>query len=94
MLNRKENEIEIWTDTVEKGNGKKYIIIGLITMLIFIILAILMKMDFSIIETYIFMVTIYFFPSYLFFISGELIVTQPSPFGYNDQFLVRYIIFV
>ncbi|ORR86066.1 hypothetical protein BGP68_02000 [Escherichia coli] len=31
---------------------------------------------------------------YLFFISGELIVTQPSPFGYNDQFLVRYIIFV
>ena len=74
MLNRKENEIEIWTDTVEKGNGKKYIIIGLITMLIFIILAILMKMDFSIIETYIFMVTIYFFPSYLFFISGIIYI--------------------
>lgn len=76
MLNRKENEIEIWTDTVEKGNGKKYIIIGLITMLIFIILAILMEMDFSIIETYIFMVTIYFFPSYLFFISGIIYIYE------------------
>lgn len=31
---------------------------------------------------------------YLLFISGELMVTQSSPFGYNDQFLVRYIIFV
>lgn len=31
---------------------------------------------------------------YLLFISGELMVTQLSPFGYNGQFLVRYIIFV
>ena len=70
MLKRKENEIEICTDILEKGNGKKCIIIGLITILIFIVLAILMKMNFSRIETYIFVVTIYFFPSYIFFISG------------------------
>ena len=37
MLLRKENEIEIWTDTIEKGTGKKYIIIGFITMIIFMI---------------------------------------------------------
>lgn len=76
MLSRKENEIEIWTDTVKKGKGKKCIIIGLITMLIFIILAIPMKMDFTIIETYIFIIAIYFIPSYLFFISGIIYIKR------------------
>lgn len=66
MLKRNEDEIEIYTDVIEKGNGKKCIIIGIITILIFIILAFAMKMEFANLVTYIF----YFFPSYLFFIAG------------------------
>lgn len=66
MLKRNEDEIEIYTDVIEKGNGKKCIIIGIITILIFIILALAMKMEITNLGTYIF----YFFPSYLFFIAG------------------------
>lgn len=76
MLLRKENEIEIWTDTIEKGTGKKYIIIGFITMIIFMILAFFMQMDFTKIETYIFIATIYFFPSYLILISGIIFIIR------------------
>lgn len=57
MLKRNEDEIEIYTDVIEKGNGKKCIIIGIITILIFIILAFAMKMEFTNLGTYIF----YFF---------------------------------
>lgn len=36
MLIRKDNEIEIWTDTVPKGAGKKCLIIALVGAIFFL----------------------------------------------------------
>ena len=36
MLIRKENEIEIWTDEIIKGEGKKTIIVGIFSIVIFL----------------------------------------------------------
>lgn len=73
---RKEDNIEIWTDVPEKGTGKKYIIYGLVTIVIFILLVVLMRVDFTIIETYIFLFAILFIPSYLFFIAGIIFTVR------------------
>ena len=73
---RKEDNIEIWTDVPEKGTGKKYIIYGFVSIVIFILLVVLMRVDFTIIETYIFLFAILFIPSYLFFIAGIIFIVR------------------
>ena len=76
MLVRNENEIQIKTDAIKKGIGIKCIIIGIVIAIIFVLLAIPMKMDFSIIQTYLFILTIYFLPSYLFIIAGIILIRK------------------
>lgn len=76
MLVRNENKIQIKTDDVKKGIGIKCVIIGIIIAIIFVLLAIPMKMDFSIIQTYLFIFTIYFLPSYLFIIAGIILMRK------------------
>lgn len=55
MLVRKENEIEIWTDELQKGEGKKTIIVGIFAIIIFPVIFLLTGMNFQIKETYIFL---------------------------------------
>lgn len=76
MLVRNENEIQIKTDDVKKGIGIKCIIIGIIIAILLILLTIPMKLDFSTIQTYLFILTIYFLPSYLFIIAGIIFIKK------------------
>jgi len=55
MLIRKENEIEIWTDGLQKGEGRKTILIGIFAIVIFPVIFLLSGMNFQIKETYIFL---------------------------------------
>ena len=68
MLIRKENEVEIWTDPIEKGKGKKYILAGFASVILFFALAIMAQFNFNVIETYIFC----FLPGSLFFITAAI----------------------
>lgn len=77
MLVRKENEIEIWTDTIEKGTGKKCIIISLVAMIIFTILIFFMGWDFSIKETYYALVML-FFPCFIILICGFIFIKREN----------------
>ena len=52
MLKRLDNEIEIWSDIIEKETVKKYYIIAIAGMVFFLILTIIVEPDFSIKETY------------------------------------------
>ena len=42
MLIRKDNEIEIWTDTVPKGTGKECLIIALLGAIFFLFFLLIM----------------------------------------------------
>ena len=52
MLVRKENEIELWTDTMKKGTGKETIAIGIGAIIILTVLMIIKGCDFSVVENY------------------------------------------
>lgn len=85
MLVRKENENEIWTDTIKKGTGKKSIITDLIGMVIFTMLMVMMKCDFSNIETY-YVLGFLFLPCFIILICGFIFIKKE-----NNKYLVAKV---
>ena len=77
MLIRKDNEIEIWTDTVPKGTGKECLIIALLGAIFFLFFLLIMNVDFSIIETY-YLLIMLLSPCILIFICGCIFITKEN----------------
>lgn len=75
MLIRKENEIEIWTDTIEKGKGKKAVILGIVTIIFWVIVVASFPAGFSIKESY-YILGLFSFPSFIIIISGLIIIKR------------------
>ena len=82
MLIRKDNEIEIWTDTVPKGTGKECLIIALLGAIFFLFFLLIMNVDFSIIETY-YLLIMLLSPCILIFICGCIAKV-------NDKYVILY----
>ncbi len=93
MLIRKDNEIEIWTDTVPKGTGKKCLIIALVGAIFFLFVFFKMNVNFSIIETYYFLIML-LFPCILSFICGCIFITNENNkkliAKVNDKYVILY----
>jgi len=70
MLVRKDNEIEIWTDVQEKGRAKKCFVTAIAVMVIFMFGTLVFDLDYSIKETYYFILIFVGFPPSLFLIAG------------------------
>lgn len=70
MLKRKNNEIEIWSDVIGKGNAQKCFISAILSLFILTFCVFLMKLDFSIPETYIFVGFFIGFPCLVMVLAG------------------------
>lgn len=77
MLVRKENEIEIWNDAMEKGTGKRTIILGIGAIIFFPIIMMLAGIDFSIKETY-YLLGILSFPGIGIIVSGLIFMKREN----------------
>lgn len=86
MLIRKENEIEIWTDEIIKGEGKKTIIVGIFSAIIFPIIFLLAGFDFQTKETYIFLAMLSL-PGILILICGKIFLNREK----EDKYLIAKI---
>ena len=93
MLIRKDNEIEIWTDTVPKGTGKECLIIALLGAIFFLFFLLIMNVDFSIIETY-YLLIMLLSPCILIFICGCIFITKENNkkliAKVNDKYVILY----
>ena len=72
MIIRKDEEIEIWSDEVRKGEAKKCFIGAIISLIILTFCVFTMNLDFSIIETYYFVAIFIGFPCSLMILAGIL----------------------
>lgn len=77
MLVRKENEIEIWTDTMKKGTGKATIAIGIGAIIILTVLMIIIGCDFSVVETY-YILGLLFLPCVIILICGFIFIKKEN----------------
>lgn len=93
MLIRKDNEIEIWTDTVPKGTGKECLIIALLGAIFFLFFLLIMNVDLSIIETY-YLLIMLLSPCILIFICGCIFITKENNkkiiAKVNDKYVILY----
>ncbi len=86
MLIRKENEIEIWTDTVEKGTAKKCFISAIIVAFFLLFLQFFLGLDYTIKETYYFIMFFVGAPSLLFIMAGLINLTTENE---KSQIILR-----
>ena len=77
MLVRKENEIELWTDTMKKGTGKETIAIGIGAIIILTVLMIIIGCDFSVVETY-YILGLLFLPCVIILICGFIFIKKEN----------------
>ncbi len=77
MLIRKENEIELWTDTMKKGTGKETIAIGIGAIIILTVLMIIIGCDFSVVETY-YILGVLFLPCVIILICGFIFIKKEN----------------
>ena len=85
MLVRKENEIEIWNDTMKKGTGKRTIIVGIGAIIFFPIIMMLAGTDFSIIETY-YILGFLSLPGIAIIVSGLIFMKRE-----NNEYLIARV---
>jgi len=94
MLVRNENSIDIVKDKVPKGTSKKMFLYAIISFFILLMLSMCLKFNFKIIETYIFIFGVWYFPSYLFIIAGIIYVKKENE---NERLIVSvskdYVVF-
>ena len=86
MLVRKDNEIEIWTDTIEKGTAKKCFICAIIVIVFLLFLQLSLGLDYRIKETYNFIMFFVGVPSSLFIIAGLINLIKENK---KSQLLLR-----
>ena len=84
MLVRKENEIELWTDTMRKGTGKEAIAIGIGAIIILTVLMIIIGCDFSVVETY-YILGVLFLPCVMILICGFIFIKKEN----NQNLIAR-----
>ena len=77
MLIRKENEIELWTDTMKKGTGKETIAIGIGAIIILTVLMIIIGCDYSVVETY-YILGVLFLPCVIILICGFIFIKKEN----------------